>query len=215
MSATRILLSRQPQRIAIDHAIGAASNVARAEAGVDRVGGQARCAEPPGAERRAGQGRRAPQGRELRPARALAPSLRPEAQPIAARRAGTPAHDLTASGPAPIVQPLFTHRALYSRHASGSLPKRRGAATCCERVILATAARRHANVTVAQQSSNPVALRSAHGRTWLAVLLLAITAVIIRMIAAQPLFSTLRICFGNWADKSRQREPEPVDPAVH
>ena len=47
------------------------------------------------------------------------------------------------------------------------------------------------------------------------VLLLMIAAVIIRMIAAQPLFATLRICFGNWADESRQREPDPAEPAVH
>ena len=137
------------------------------KAGADRVGGQTRRVEPSRPERRASQSRRAPQGREPRPARRLAPGLRPEAQHIAARQAGTPAHDLTASGPAPILQPLFTHRARYSRHAGGSLLKRRGAATSCERVFLATAARRHANVTVAQQSSNPVALRSAHGRAWL------------------------------------------------
>jgi hypothetical protein len=47
------------------------------------------------------------------------------------------------------------------------------------------------------------------------ILLLAVAAVIIRMIVAQPLFATLRICFGNWADESRQREPDPADPAVH
>jgi hypothetical protein len=47
------------------------------------------------------------------------------------------------------------------------------------------------------------------------ILLLTITAVIARMIAAQPLFATLRICFGNWADESRQCEPEPAEPAVH
>ena len=43
------------------------------------------------------------------------------------------------------------------------------------------------------------------------ILLLAITAVIIRMIVAQPLFATLRICFGNWADESRHREPRGLD----
>lgn len=42
------------------------------------------------------------------------------------------------------------------------------------------------------------------------VLILALAALTIRLIAAQPLFSTVRICFGNWADESRhQSEQSP------
>ncbi len=39
------------------------------------------------------------------------------------------------------------------------------------------------------------------------ILILASAAMVVRLIVAQPLFATLRICFGNWADESRNREP--------
>jgi len=39
------------------------------------------------------------------------------------------------------------------------------------------------------------------------VLILALVAMVIRLIAAEPLFATVRICFGNWADESRNRGP--------
>jgi hypothetical protein len=35
------------------------------------------------------------------------------------------------------------------------------------------------------------------------VLALALLAILVRSIAAAPLFTTLSICFGNWADESR------------
>ena len=47
------------------------------------------------------------------------------------------------------------------------------------------------------------------------ILILAAAALVARLMAAQPLFATLRICFGNWADESRRPEPDPTDPAVH
>ena len=39
-------------------------------------------------------------------------------------------------------------------------------------------------------------------------LALAAMAILFRLVASAPLFATLGICFGNWAEESRSRGPQ-------
>jgi hypothetical protein len=62
---------------------------------------------------------------------------------------------------------------------------------------------RHATITGLQQWCHAVALYPPHGVLAWIVLVAALVAMVARWIASAPLFATLGVCFGNWADESR------------